>query len=53
MPLHAIVGTDQLDAFGKRMIDLMRVIEATDLAAWRRPARPSASELAEGLAVSA
>jgi glycerate 2-kinase len=31
VPLHAIVGTDQLDPFGKRMIDLMRVIEATDL----------------------
>ena len=32
VPLHAIVGTDALDPFGKRMIDLMRVIEATDLA---------------------
>ena len=32
VPLHAIVGTDALDAFGKRMIDLMRVIEATDVA---------------------
>ena len=31
VPLHAIVGTDALDAFGKRIIDLQRVIEATDL----------------------
>jgi glycerate kinase len=32
VPLHAIVGTDALDAFGKRIIDLQRVIEATTLA---------------------
>jgi glycerate 2-kinase len=31
VPLHAIVGTDALDAFGKRMIDLQVVQEATDL----------------------
>src|SRR4029078_9158860 len=31
VPLHAIVGTDALDPFGKRMIDLMRVFEASDL----------------------
>lgn len=31
VPLHAIVGTDRLDAFGKRMIDLQFVREATDL----------------------
>jgi glycerate kinase len=31
VPLHAIVGTDQLDAFGTRMIDLQMVLEATDL----------------------
>jgi glycerate kinase len=31
VPLHAIVGTDRLDAFGKRMIDLQVVQEATDL----------------------
>ena len=31
MPLHAIVGTDALDPFGKRMIDLQLVQEATDL----------------------
>jgi glycerate 2-kinase len=32
VPLHAIVGTDRLDGFGKRMIDLQLVQEATDLA---------------------
>jgi glycerate kinase len=32
VPLHAIVGTDRLDGFGKRMIDLQFVQEATDLA---------------------
>ncbi len=31
VPLHAIVGSDGLDAFGKRMIDLQRVYEATTL----------------------
>jgi glycerate kinase len=31
VPLHAIVGTDALDAFGKRMIDLQMVQEATNL----------------------
>jgi glycerate kinase len=32
VPLHAIVGTDALDPFGKRMIDLQLVQEATTLA---------------------
>ena len=32
VPLHAIVGRDELDAFGKRMIDLQVVLEATTLA---------------------
>jgi glycerate kinase len=31
VPLHAIVGTDRLDGFGKRMIDLQLVQEATNL----------------------
>src|SRR4051794_24346176 len=31
VPLHAIVGTDRLDGFGKRMIDLQVVQEATNL----------------------
>ena len=31
VPLHAIVGTDALDGFGKRMIDLQMVQEATNI----------------------
>jgi glycerate kinase len=31
VPLHAIVGTDSLDGFGKRIIDLQVVQEATDI----------------------
>jgi glycerate kinase len=31
VPLHAIVGRDALDAFGKRTIDLQVVLEATDI----------------------
>ena len=50
VPLHAIVGTDDLDRFGKRMIDLMRVIEATDLAALEAAGEALGHELAEGLA---
>jgi glycerate 2-kinase len=50
VPLHAIVGTDALDPFGKRMIDLMRVIEATDLDAMEKAGETLGKELAEGLA---
>jgi glycerate 2-kinase len=50
VPLHAIVGTDVLDPFGKRMIDLMRVIEATDLAEMEQAGEALGKELAEGLA---
>jgi glycerate 2-kinase len=50
VPLHAIVGTDALDAFGKRIIDLMRVIEATDLAALEAAGETLGHELAEGRA---
>ena len=50
VPLHAIVGTDRLDPFGKRMIDLMRVIEATDLAEMEAAGKALGAELAEGLA---
>jgi glycerate kinase len=50
VPLHAIVGTDALDAFGKRMIDLMRVFEATDLDAMEAAGETLGRELAEGLA---
>jgi glycerate 2-kinase len=50
VPLHAIVGTDALDAFGKRIIDLMRVIEATDLGEMEAAGEALGTELAEGLA---
>jgi glycerate kinase len=50
VPVHAIVGTDRLDAFGKRMIDLMRVIEATDLDEMEAAGEALGRELAEGLA---
>jgi glycerate kinase len=50
VPLHAIVGTDALDAFGKRIIDLMRVIEATDLPALEAAGEALGTELAGGLA---
>ena len=50
VPLHAIVGTDALDAFGKRMIDLMRVFEAKDLAEMESAAETLGRELAEGRA---
>jgi glycerate 2-kinase len=33
VPCFAIVGTSELDAFGARMLDLQRVLEATDLGA--------------------
>jgi glycerate 2-kinase len=50
VPLHAIVGTDALDGFGKRIIDLMRVIEATDLRGLEAAGEALGTELAEGLA---
>jgi len=50
VPLHAIVGTDALDPFGKRMIDLMRVIEATDLAEVEAAGETLGRELADGRA---
>jgi glycerate kinase len=50
VPLHAIVGTDALDPFGKRMIDLMRVIEATDLDALEAAGETLGRELADGRA---
>jgi glycerate kinase len=50
VPLHAIVGTDRLDPFGKRIIDLMRVIEATDLAELEAAGEALGHELAEGRA---
>ena len=50
VPLHAIVGTDALDPFGKRIIDLMRVIEATDLREMQAAAETLGEELAGGSA---
>jgi glycerate kinase len=50
VPLHAIVGTDALDPFGKRMIDLMRVIEATDRDELEKAGEALGRELAEGRA---
>jgi glycerate kinase len=50
VPLHAIVGTDRLDPFGKRIIDLMRVIEATDLQELEAAGEALGQELAEGRA---
>jgi glycerate kinase len=49
VPLHAIVGADRLDAFGKRMIDLMRVIVATTLEEIEAAAEGLGRELAEGV----
>jgi glycerate 2-kinase len=50
VPLHAIVGTDRLDPFGKRMIDIMRVIEATDLEELEAAGEALGRDLAEGRA---
>jgi len=50
VPLHAIVGTDALDAFGKRIIDLQRTIEATTLEELEAAGEALGRELAEGLA---
>jgi glycerate kinase len=50
VPLHAIVGRDALDPFGKRMIDLQRVYEASDLAAMAAAAEALGADLATGAA---
>jgi glycerate kinase len=50
VPLHAIVGQDRLDPFGKRIIDLQRVYEATDLAAIEAAAEALGADLATGAA---
>jgi glycerate 2-kinase len=50
VPCHAIVGADRLDAFGKRIIDLMRVIEAPGVPALEQAGEALGRELAEGLA---
>jgi glycerate kinase len=48
VPLHAIVGTDRLDAFGKRIIDLQLVQEATNLADMEAAGERLGHGLAEG-----
>src|SRR4051812_47357521 len=50
VPLHAIVGRDALDAFGKRIIDLQRVYEAGDPAAIEASAEALGRDLADGRA---
>jgi glycerate kinase len=50
VPLHAVVGRDGLDAFGKRMIDLQRVYEATDLAALEAAGESLGAALRDGRA---
>ena len=48
VPLHAIVGTDALDQFGKRMIDLQVVTEATTLEEVERAARGARRAAGDG-----
>jgi glycerate 2-kinase len=50
VPLHAIVGTDALDPFGKRIIDLQRTLEATTLEELETAGETLGRELAEGRA---
>jgi glycerate 2-kinase len=48
VPLHAIVGSDDLDAFGKRIIDLQLVQEATDIDAIEAAGERLGRALADG-----
>jgi glycerate kinase len=50
VPLHAIVGQDGLDPFGKRIIDLQRVYEATDLTEIAAAGEALGADLATGAA---
>jgi len=50
VPLHAIVGRDALDPFGKRIIDLQCVQEATTLAELEAAGETLGSALREGRA---
>jgi glycerate kinase len=50
VPLHAIVGTDRLDGFGKRMIDLQMVQEATSIAELEAAGERLGEALASGAA---
>ncbi len=48
VPLHAIVGRDELDGFGKRIIDLQMVQEATTLEELEAAGERLGSALASG-----
>ena len=48
VPLHAIVGTDALDAFGKRMIDLQMVQAATNIEELEQAGERLGTALASG-----
>ena len=50
VPLHAIVGTDALDPFGKRIIDLQRTLVATTIAELEAAGEALGRDLAEGRA---
>jgi glycerate kinase len=50
VPLHAIVGSDALDRFGKRIIDLQVVIEARERAQIETAAEALGRALADGSA---
>ena len=50
VPLHAIVGTDRMDPFSKRMIDLQRVLEATNAEELEAAGETLGRELADGAA---
>jgi glycerate kinase len=50
VPLHAIVGTDRLDGFGKRIIDLQLVQQATDLEQIEAAGETLGRALADGTA---
>jgi glycerate kinase len=50
VPLHAIVGVDALDPFGKRIIDLQRTLVATTIAELEAAGEALGRELAEGRA---
>ena len=50
VPLHAVVGRDELDAFGKRMIDLQRVLVATTLEELEAAGEQLGGELRDGRA---
>ena len=50
VPLHALVGRDELDPFGKRIIDLQFVREATTLEELEHAAEELGTALATGAA---